>query len=64
MKWGAFLQNVVDFTIIAFAIFIFIKLINLLQKKEEKPATPPTAQELLLTEIRDLLKKNNELLEK
>jgi large conductance mechanosensitive channel len=62
VKWGILLQNVIDFTIIAFAVFIFIKLINLIQKKEDKAPAPP--QEVLLTEIRDLLKKNNELLEK
>jgi len=51
---------VVDFTIIAFAIFIVIKLMNRLQrKKEEAPAAPaaPPEDVLLLREIRDLLKK-------
>ncbi len=60
-KYGAFLQTVVDFTIIAFAIFMVIKLMNRLQrKKEEAPAAPPAPPEdvLLLREIRDLLQQN------
>ncbi len=60
MNYGMFIQNIVDFIIIAFAIFMIIKGINSLRKKEaEKPAEPPapTVQEKLLTEIRDLLKK-------
>jgi large conductance mechanosensitive channel len=56
---GKFIQTVVDFTIIAFAIFIAIKGINSLKRKEEEalkaPQEPP-AQEVLLTQIRDLLK--------
>ncbi len=57
--YGKFIQTVVDFTIIAFAIFIAIKGINTLKRKEEEaPAAPPEtpAQEVLLAEIRDLLK--------
>ena len=57
--YGQFIQNVIDFLIIAFCIFLMIKGINKLKtKKEEEPAAPagPT-QEELLTEIRDLLKK-------
>ncbi len=60
-KYGAFLQTVVDFTIIAFAIFMVIKLMNRMQrKKEEAPAAPPPPPEdvELLREIRDLLKQN------
>ncbi|WP_374087383.1 large-conductance mechanosensitive channel protein MscL [Methylomicrobium lacus] len=60
LKYGSFLQAVVDFTIIAFAIFLVIKLINNLKKKEVEapaPAPEPTKEELLLTEIRDLLKE-------
>ncbi len=60
IKWGAFLQSVIDFTLIAFSIFLFIKLINMIHKKEEAQPTPPSTQELLLTEIRDLLKQNIE----
>lgn len=55
-KWGMFLQTVIDFTIIAFAIFMVIKLITRLQRKEAEAPAEPTAQEKLLTEIRDLLK--------
>jgi Large-conductance mechanosensitive channel len=58
LKYGLFLQNVIDFLIIAFCIFLVVKGINSLKKKEEPaPAAPagPT-QEELLTEIRDLLK--------
>ena len=58
--YGAFIQNVLDFIIIALCIFFMIKGINKLKKKkEEEPAAPaePSAEEKLLTEIRDLLKK-------
>lgn len=57
--YGAFLQTVVDFTIVAFVLFMVIKAMNKLKKNEEAapaPAAPPR-QELLLEEIRDLLKK-------
>lgn len=57
IKWGAFLQSVIDFTIIAFSIFLFIKLINLLQKQEAATPAKPTNEEILLTQIRDLLKQ-------
>jgi large conductance mechanosensitive channel len=62
LNYGNFIQSVVDFTIIAFAIFMIVKLINKLKKQEEAtPAPPPepTKEELLLTEIRDLLKTKN-----
>jgi large conductance mechanosensitive channel len=58
--YGAFLQSVFDFLIIAFCIFLLVKFMNRLSRtKEEAPAAPPepTAQEKLLTEIRDELKK-------
>tara|TARA_R110001592_G_scaffold341715_1_gene631065 strand:- start:304 stop:708 length:405 start_codon:yes stop_codon:yes gene_type:complete len=59
ISYGAFLQTLIDFIIIAFVIFMFIKGINSLKKKEEQapkaPSAPP-AQEVLLMEIRDLLK--------
>jgi len=60
INYGNFLQVCFDFLIVAFAIFMVIKAINSAKKKEvEKPATPPapTKEEILLTEIRDLLKK-------
>lgn len=55
--YGLFVNAVVQFTIVAFAIFILIKQINRLKKAEESiPATPPR-QEVLLEEIRDILKR-------
>ena len=58
MNYGVFIQNIFDFLIIAIAIFVAIKLINKLRReKEEAPAVAPTKEVTLLTEIRDLLKK-------
>jgi large conductance mechanosensitive channel len=60
LNYGMFLQNVIDFLIIAAAIFLMIKAMNSAKKKEEAaPAAPPapSAEETLLTEIRDLLKE-------
>ncbi len=57
LNYGAFLQAVIDFTIVAFAVFILVKAINTLKKQQAAVPTPPTTQELLLTEIRDLLKQ-------
>ncbi|ANN96590.1 TPA: large-conductance mechanosensitive channel protein MscL [Legionella pneumophila] len=59
IKWGSFLQNVIDFIIVAFAIFVLIKLINLLQRKKENEPEPVTPEIQLLTEIRDLLARNS-----
>ena len=59
VKWGEFLQSVIDFTIISFSIFIFIKLISLLRKQEERKEAALTREETLLTEIRDLLKEKS-----
>lgn len=59
-NYGNFLQVTFDFLIVAFAVFLFIKTINAAKKKEEAaPAAPPapSKEEILLTEIRDLLKK-------
>ena len=64
-NYGAFIQQVVDFTILAFCVFILVKLINSLNKKKEAPAPAPapapepqpSKEEVLLTEIRDLLKE-------
>ena len=64
LNYGQFIQDVVDFLIIAFCIFLMIKgIAKLSRKKEEAPAEPapepePSAEEKLLTEIRDLLKKS------
>jgi large conductance mechanosensitive channel len=62
LNYGNFIQSVVDFTIIAFAIFMVVKLINKLKKQEAAaPAVPPepSKEALLLAEIRDLLKAKN-----
>ncbi len=59
INYGLFIQAVIDFLIIALAIFLLIKFINRMQKaKEEKPEAPPepSKEELLLEEIRDILK--------
>lgn len=57
LNYGKFIQTVIDFLIIAFAIFLLVKGINTLKRKEEeKPAETPK-QEVLLAEIRDLLKQ-------
>lgn len=60
INYGNFISTALDFIIIAFAIFLIVKLINSMKKKEEAKPTPPpapTKEEVLLTEIRDLLKK-------
>ena len=61
MHYGVFIQTVFDFVIVAFAIFMAIKLINRLNRKKEEPAAAPapTKEEVLLSEIRDLLKEQN-----
>ncbi len=58
LRYGVFIQTVIDFIIIAFAIFLMIKAMNKMKRKEEAPAAPPAPpkEEVLLTEIRDLLK--------
>lgn len=59
LKYGAFIQSIIDFTLIAFAVFIAIKLVNRLQRRQEEipaAAPPPAAEIVLLTEIRDALK--------
>ena len=62
LKYGTFIQNTVDFIIVAFCIFLMLKGINKLNRKKEEPAPEPEApkgptQEELLAEIRDLLKQ-------
>lgn len=65
INYGTFLATILDFIIIAFAVFCLIKFLNRLHRKqEEAPAAPPappepSAEEKLLTEIRDLLKEQN-----
>lgn len=66
MNWGSWIQTVVDFLIVAFCIFIMIRFMNNLRKKKpaEEPApeapAEPTAEEKLLTEIRDLLRQEQQ----
>lgn len=62
LNYGNFLQVTFDFLIVAFAVFLLIKGLNSMKKKEEPKASPappaPGKEEILLTEIRDLLKSN------
>ncbi|MCH8554986.1 MAG: large-conductance mechanosensitive channel protein MscL [Schleiferiaceae bacterium] len=60
INYGLFIQSIIDFIIIAFAIFMVVKAMNNMKKKKEAAPAPPPApstEEKLLTEIRDLLKK-------
>jgi large conductance mechanosensitive channel len=57
LKYGKFLQTCLDFLIIAWAIFMAVKLINRLRKEEPAAPPAPPKQEVLLEEIRDLLKQ-------
>lgn len=62
INYGMFIQNIVDFLIIAFSIFVALRVIMKFKKKEAEapaPAPEPTKEEVLLTEIRDLLKQQN-----
>ncbi len=62
VNYGMFIQNIVDFLIIALSIFVALRVIMKFKKKEaEAPAAPPepSKEEVLLTEIRDLLKQQN-----
>ena len=61
INYGSFINNVISFLIVAFAVFMLVKGMNkLTDKEEEEPKAPePSAEEKLLTEIRDLLKANN-----
>jgi len=57
LSYGKFLQTVINFIIVAFVIFLVVKAMNSIKKKEAAAPAAPAAQEVLLTEIRDLLKK-------
>ena len=62
VNYGVFFNNVISFVIVAFAVFMLVRSINSLKRKEEaKPAAPPkpTAEETLLSEIRDLMKQQS-----
>jgi large conductance mechanosensitive channel len=56
LNYGKFIQTVIDFVIISFCIFIMVKGINTLKREEEENPAEPPKEEVLLTEIRDLLK--------
>ena len=57
IKYGLFIQSIIDFIIVAFALFIFVKIANTIMRKEE-PEEEIDTNTVLLTEIRDLLKTN------
>ena len=63
ISYGAFIEKVIDFLVVAFCIFVFIKLMNSVIKKKEEPkkeeAPKKSDEVLLLEEIRDLMKKQN-----
>ena len=58
IRYGDFISTFIEFLIIAFVMFLVVKTINKLKKQKEEAPAPPPAQEVLLTEIRDLLKKS------
>ena len=57
LNYGQFIQHSIDFLIVAFAVFLLVKGINSMKRKEEEAPAAPPAQEVLLTEIRDALRK-------
>lgn len=57
IKWGAFITAVIDFIIVAFVMFLIVKAINSMKKKQADVPTPITEEVILLREIRDSLKK-------
>ncbi|MES2886035.1 MAG: large-conductance mechanosensitive channel protein MscL [Pseudomonadota bacterium] len=59
LGYGKFIQTVINFIIVAWAIFLLVKGMNTLKKKEEAAPAAPNPQEVLLAEIRDLLKKQS-----
>lgn len=65
LEYGVFLQNIIDFLLVAVCIFVMVKLITKLHRKKEEPAPEPapepepSKEEVLLAEIRDLLKEKN-----
>ena len=58
LNYGSFINSVIAFLIVAFALFMLIKAMNRLMEKEEEAPKPPPKNEVLLEEIRDLLKKS------
>ncbi len=59
-KYGAFINSLINFVIVAFVVFLLIKLINKLTKNKQDSSAGPDQQVVLLSEIRDLLKKDNQ----
>lgn len=57
IKYGAFINHIIDFLIIALAVFVVVKIINNMKKKEEAKPVAPSDEVVLLTEIRDNIKK-------
>lgn len=55
-RYGSFVQTIIDFLIIAFAVFLVVKAVNRIKKKEDAAPAAPPATEVLLSEIRDILK--------
>lgn len=56
LKWGDFITSIINFVLVAFTLFLLIKAMNNLRKKQEAVIEPPTKYEVLLTEIRDSLR--------
>lgn len=59
IKWGDFITAVINFLLVAFTLFLIVKAMNNLKKKQEAVVLPPSSTEILLTEIRDELRKNS-----
>ena len=57
IKWGDFITSIINFIIVAFVMFLIIKAMARMKRKEEAAAVPPTTSEVLLMEIRDSLRK-------
>jgi large conductance mechanosensitive channel len=57
INYGSFVNNVISFVLVAFAVFLLVKAFNKLKSKEEATPAPPTKDQALLAEIRDLLKE-------
>ena len=56
INYGIFIQVIIDFLLVAFAVFMIVKIINMARRKEAAAPVPPTKEETLLAEIRDILK--------
>jgi large conductance mechanosensitive channel len=57
LQYGAFINTIIQFLIVALAIFVVVKIMNRMMRKDEAAPAPPSAEVVLLTEIRDLLRK-------